>query len=351
MLQKRLIGACAGLFALLLTVAAPAQQSSVELLSDEVTAGPEPVSANAPAVEPASVPRSAYVIGPGDVLTIWAVDLDESGTRRHTIDGQGYLNMPLVGRIQVAGMRVDELENELNSRLKVYIRDPNVAVSIHEHRSQPVTIVGSVNRPGVHQLQGEKTLLEVISLAEGLRQDAGFSAKITRRLEYGEVPLPGAMVDGTERYSVAEVDIEDLFEGKRPEQNIVMMPNDVVTVPRAQMVYVVGAVTRAGGFAMAEQSKVSALQALALAGGLTPTAAQSKARILRQGEDENGRVEIAVNLKDIMSGKEPDIALGGEDILFVPNSGLKTVGATVTQAVIQAVSGIAVWRIGRSNSY
>lgn len=349
MVQKQLMRVCAVLFALLVVTAAPAQQSGVELLSDEVTAAPEALSATDAVPEQPNVPRSAYVVGPGDVLTIWAVDLDESGTRPHRVDGQGFINVPLIGRVDVAGKRVDELEKELNAKLKTYIREPNVAVSITEQRSQPVTVVGAVHRPGVMQLEGQKTLLEVVSLAEGLRDDAGFSAKITRRLEYGEVPLPNAKLDETERFSVAEVDLEQLFAGTNPAQNIVMMPNDVVTVPRAHMVYVVGAVERAGGFALAEQSQISALQALALAGGLTPTAAKTKARILRQSEDESGRVEIAVNLKDIMSGKEPDFPLGGDDILFVPTSGFKTVGATVGQAVLQAASGIAVWRIGRGS--
>ena len=350
MLQKRLIRACAALLALLVIGAAPAQQPGVELLSDEIKPAAEPLGETEAAVEPANLPRSAYVIGAGDVLTVWAADLDEDGTRLHRVDGQGYLNAPMVGRLQVAGMRVDELERELNSRLKVYIREPNVAVSIQEHRSQPVTIVGSVTRAGVYQLEGRKTLLEVISLAEGLRPEAGFSAKITRQLEFGEVPLPQAKLDASERYSVAEVDLEKLFAGASPEQNIVMQPNDVIAIPRAQMVYVVGAVQRAGGFALADQSQISAMQALALAGGLTATAAQSNARILRQSENESGRVEIAVNLKDIMSGKAPDFPLGGEDILFVPTSGFKTVGAVVGQAVIQAASGIAVWRVGRGDT-
>jgi polysaccharide export outer membrane protein len=246
-------------------------------------------------------------------------------------------------------MRVDDLERELNTRLKVYIKEPNVVVSIQEYRSQPVTVVGAVNRAGVHQLQGQKTLLEVISMAEGLRQDAGFSAKVTRRLEYGEVPLPSAQPDPTERFSVAEVDLEDLLAGKNPQQNIVMMPNDVVSIPRAHMVYVIGAVERSGGFALAEQSHISALQALALAGGLVQTAAGDRAKILRQTEDENGRVEIAVNLKDILTGKVPDVALGGEDILFVPQSGAKQIGLAVGRALLQATTSIAIWRIGRAD--
>jgi polysaccharide export outer membrane protein len=186
-------------------------------------------------------------------------------------------------------------------------------------------------------------------LAEGLRNDAGFSAKVTRRLEYGEVPLPGAQTDSTERFSVAQVDLEELFGGKHPEQNIVMMPNDVVSIPRAHMVYVVGQVVRAGGFALSEQSSISTLQALALAGGFAPAASPGKAKILRQGETESGRVEIAVNLDDILKGKEPDVALSGDDILFVPKSGAKQIGATITQALIQAAGNIMVWRIGRTN--
>jgi polysaccharide biosynthesis/export protein len=300
-----------------------------------------------PAVQ-AEVPRASYVLGPGDVVSIWAVDLDETAGRPQQIDSQGYLNVPLAGRFHVVGMRVDELERELNKRLKVYIKEPNVAVSIQEYRSQPVTVVGAVNRAGVEQLQGQKTLLEVISMAEGLRQDAGFSAKVTRRLEFGEIPLPNAQVDTTERFSVAEVDLEALLAGKKPEQNIVMMPNDVVSIPRAHMVYVIGAVERSGGFALAEQSDISALQALALAGGLVTTAAPNRAKILRQTENENGRVEIALNLKDILTGKEPDVALGGEDILFVPQSGAKQVGLALGRALVQAGTSIAIWRVGRA---
>jgi polysaccharide export outer membrane protein len=348
MSQTHLMVACAA--ALLAVVGSPAQQqSSVELLSQEVAAtngGAVTTAENAGAK--AEAPRASYVLGPGDVVSIWAVDLDETANRPQQIDSQGYLNVPLAGRIHVAGMRVDELEQELNKRLKVYIKEPNVAVSIQEYRSQPVTVVGAVNHAGVQQLQGQKTLLEVISMAEGLREDAGFSAKVTRRLEFGELPLPKAQIDGTERFSVAEVDLEALLAGKNPEQNIVMMPNDVVSIPRAQMVYVIGAVERSGGFALAEQSNISALQALALAGGLVITAAPNHAKILRQAENENGRVEIALNLKDILSGKQPDVPLGGEDILFVPQSGAKQVGLALGRALVQAGTSIAIWRIGRS---
>jgi polysaccharide export outer membrane protein len=349
MSQTRLIWACA--VALLAVVVSPAQQpSSVELLSQEVTATntTEAATAETPGAQ-AAAPRTSYVLGPGDVVSIWAVDLDETANRPQPIDSQGYLNVPLAGRIHVAGMRVDELEQDLNQRLKVYIKEPNVAVSIQEYRSQPVTVVGAVNRAGVHQLQGQTTLLEVISMAEGLRQDAGFSAKVTRRLEYGELPLPNAQTDSTERFSVAEVDLEALLAGKNPGQNIVMMPNDVVSIPRAQMVYVIGAVERSGGFALAEQSNISALQALALAGGLVTTASPTHAKILRQTENENARVEIALNLKNILSGKEPDVPLGGEDILFVPQSGAKQVGLALGRALVQAGTSIAIWRVGRAD--
>ena len=347
MSQTRWIRACAAGLLLLAVGVSPAQQSSVELLSQEVDAvSPEQMTAAEPSDVKPEPARASYVLGPGDVVLIWAVDLEETANRPQQIDSQGFLNVPLAGRVHVVGMRVDELERELNARLKVYIKEPNVAVSIQEYRSQPVTVVGAVNRAGVHQLQGQKTLLEVISMADGLREDAGFSAKVTRRLEYGEVPLPNAQPDATERFSVAEVDLEQLLAGKNPQQNIVMMPNDVISIPRAHMVYVIGAVERSGGFALAEQSNISALQALALAGGLRQTAAPNRAKILRQTEDENGRVEIALNLKDILTGKEADVPLGGEDILFVPQSGAKQIGMAVGRAVLQATTSIAIWRIG-----
>ena len=128
-------------------------------------------------------------------------------------------------------------------------------MAISEFRSQPVSILGAVNRPGVHQLQGRKTLFEVLSMAEGLCNDAGNKILIARQAVWGEIPLPQASPDESGKFSVAQVLASSIMAGKKPAENIQIMPNDVITVPRADLVYVVGSVRRAGGFAHAAKGR------------------------------------------------------------------------------------------------
>src|SRR5260370_24830505 len=115
-------------------------------------------------------------------------------------------------------MTVQETEQELNKLLSAYIRHPQVVVSVAEVRSQPVSILGAVNAPGVHQVQGRKTLLEMLALAGGIRSDAGYSVRITRQLEWGCIPLPGAEVDASWRVRVAQRNIKQNPEAQSPQE-------------------------------------------------------------------------------------------------------------------------------------
>jgi polysaccharide export outer membrane protein len=263
--------------------------------------------------------RSSYVLGPEDQIVIRALDAEEISDKPLRIDMNGYIRLPLAGRVRAAGLTLEQLEAELASRLKAYIQKPEVAVTITEFRSQPVSVLGSVKSPGVHQLQGRKTLVEILSLAGGLSGDAGHSVKITRLREWGPIPLRGAAQDASGQYSVAEVSLKSIMEATNPEANIVIRPHDVITVPRAEMVYVIGQVQRAGGFVLNERENISALKALSLAGGLDRAASPQNARILRAAGGSN-RLEIALDMKKILSGKAPDVPLQPEDILFVPSS-------------------------------
>ena len=158
-------------------------------------------------------------------------------------------------------------EKELNKRLSKYIKNPQAALDVKELRSQPASVLGAVNTPGVHQVSGRKTLLEMISMAGGIRADAGYSIRITRQVDWGCIPLPGATLDASGRYSVAQVNLQDIMSAKRPEENIQILPQDVVTVPKAELVYVAGAVKKSGGFILGEQERMSVLKALSLAEG------------------------------------------------------------------------------------
>lgn len=289
----------------------------------------------------------AYRLGAGDEIVIRAPEAEEISSDPLRIGPSGELTLPLAGRIHVAGLTSTELEIELRRRLSDYYLDPRPTVEISGFRSQPVSVIGAVRKPGVHQLEGGKSLVEMLSLAGGAREDAGSMVTITRRMENGPLPLPQAQTDPSGRFSVAEVSLPDLLEGRDPAANIEILPRDVVSVPRTQMVYVIGDVIKAGGFPMPERQGVSVLEALALAGGMTRTAGKKKARILRSGQGEGGRIEIAVNLKEVLAGRAEDPKLESEDILFIPKSGGKTAMLRGVEAAIAIGTGMLIWGVVR----
>jgi polysaccharide export outer membrane protein len=272
---------------------------------------------------PASAPN--YVLGPGDQLSLAVESLpDEFALRTFRIDLGGDINLPLAGRIHAGGLTIGEFEGKTEQRLVRFVKDPQVVVTITEFNSQPISILGAVNNAGVKQIVGRKTLFEVLSLAGGLRPDAGSAIKITRNLNQGPIPLPDAKTDPTGQFSVASVNVKAVLNATNPAENIVILPGDVISVSKADVIYAVGSVTRPGGFPLNQDVSLSALQVLSLAGGLTQTAALEKAQILRSVPGSSEHTETAVNLKRIMAGKAPDIQLQPNDILFVPNSAART---------------------------
>jgi polysaccharide export outer membrane protein len=288
--------------------------------------------------------RSTYLLGPDDELTISAPELDVPTTKTFRIDGQGDLQVPMVGRVHIAGLTVQQSELELDKRLATYIKDPQVAVDVKELRSQPASVLGAVNTPGIHQVQGHKTLLEMISMAGGVRPDAGYSIRITRKMEWGCIPLPSSTVDASGKFSVAQVNLQAIMEAKTPEENIQILPHDVITVPKAEMVFVTGEVKKSGGYILGERQSMSVLQAVSLAEGLNSTADKKHAKILRLDPNADDRVEIAVDLKGILEGKSADVKLQGNDILFVPGNAGKKIALRVIEAAIQTGSGVAIYR-------
>lgn len=297
------------------------------------------------ATQPAAAQlRSTYLLGVDDQITVRAIGVEEFNEKPIRIETDGTVRLPLIGRIPAAGMTIAALESEISKDLKTYVREPEVVVGITEFRSQPVSVIGSVRNPGVHQLQGNKTLVEVLSLAGGLADDAGYSVKITRRAEWGAIPLPGAITDPAKGYSIAEVRLNGILEATRPEDNILIKPNDVVSVPRALMVYVTGQVHRSGGFVLNGRQHMSVLQALSLAGGLDAASSPQHSRILRATHDSSDRAEVPVDLKKIMEGQSNDVSLEPDDILFIPSSVPKKAAIRAIEAAIQVGTGIAVFR-------
>jgi polysaccharide export outer membrane protein len=287
-------------------------------------------------------PKS-YVLGPDDQISVHVLNVDEIGPQSIRIDMQGNIHLALVGRMHAGDLTIEQLENAIGNQLKSYLLSPTVSVTIMEYHSQPISILGAVSRPGVHQLQGHKNLFEALSLAEGLRTDAGGEIRITRRKEWGPIPLKDAVNDPSGEYSVATVSVKSIMEATDPQENIEMKPNDVVSVPKAKMVYVVGSVRRPGGFVLSEKETLSVLQAVSLAEGLERTAASKKAVILRSATATAQRREVPIDVSRILSGKSSDMPLQANDILFIPNNMAKSIALRTSEALIQAGTGMAIY--------
>jgi polysaccharide biosynthesis/export protein len=286
--------------------------------------------------------RSTYLLGPEDELQISGPEMEDTANKLVRVDGEGDIQVPLVGRVHVADLTVQQAEEELNKHLSKYIRHPQAALDVKELRSQPASVLGAVNAPGVHQVEGHKTLLEMISMAGGTRPDAGYRIQITRQVEWGCIPLAGATLDASGKYSVAQVNLQDIIEAKRPEENIQVLPHDVISVPKAELIYVTGAVKKSGGFILGEHQTMSVLQAVSLAEGLGQSPDAKHARIVRTVGDQ--KTEIPVDLKTLLQGKGKDVPMQGNDILFVPDSTGRRVALRVMEAAIQTGTGLAIYR-------
>jgi polysaccharide export outer membrane protein len=275
-----------------------------------------------------------------DQISLFVTDLEDSFTEKtFRIDQNGDLSLPMIGRIHAGGLTQAELEEQVKTRFSLLLKAPDIVVNVTEFASKPVSVLGAVNRAGIVQLQGGKTLFEVLSLAGGLQSDAGTVVKITRDLQWGPLPVPGATVSSNGQYSIGAVHLRGVMQSS-PE-NIIIREGDTIFVPKADIVYAVGSVTTPGAFPIGENESLSALQVVALAQGMVKTAAPGKATILRAIPGTHSRSQIPINLKLLMAGKAPDIPLQADDILFVPSSGAKTVGFRTIDAIVNAATGMA----------
>src|SRR5271156_680105 len=281
---------------------------------------------------------TSYILGPEDLITVRVFAADDIPDKPAQIDNNGSVTLPMIGLVHAAGLTVEQFQATLVTAYKKYFKDPQVTVQVNEFHSQPVSVAGNVNSPGVVQLRGNRNLMEVISQAGGLRADAGDTVLITRNLSEGPIPVAGAFTDPTGKYSVAHINIRSVMSGKNPGANIQIKPHDVITVPRARLVYVLGNVGRPGGYVMTENETMSLTQAIALAGGWDKTASLSSARVLR-ADGGAQREQIPADIKKIMQNKAPDLELRPDDILFVPNSFGKQLGARGADAAIGAATG------------
>jgi polysaccharide export outer membrane protein len=333
-----------------------------------------------------------YRIGPQDLLDINIFEAPELN-RTVRVSENGEVSLPLLGGIHVVRLTARELENTLAARLREFLKDPHVSVMVTAIESHPVSVIGEVNKPGVFQVRGSKTLLEMLSMAQGLAPDAGDevlvmrnagynrgqdgSAQTTQSAQAGTGETSGKDAEGIksgrgpddsgkdgalknnatastagtndvgathgQQGDTLAINLRHLLNSRDPGLNVPIYAGDIVKVARAGIVYVVGAVRKPGGFTVKGNEQMSLLKAIALAEGLSNTSSKGHTRIIRTDESSGKRSEIPVELGKILDGKAPDMNLQAADIVFVPSSTGKTVLFRSTDAIINTASGVAIF--------
>jgi polysaccharide export outer membrane protein len=249
-----------------------------------------------------------YVIGRQDLLQISVFQLD-SLSQTVRVQEDGTISLPLVGELRVEGMTRRELEKSIAARLTPrYLLDPQVSVFVKEFQSKKVAVLGAVGRPGSFELIGTRTLLEMLSLAEGiLKEQAGATIQIHRKGPNGQT-------------HVIPIDFAAL-EGGVPTANVVVQGGDIIHVPVDDLllIYVNGAVRRPDVFKVKRSEPLTVLRAVTMAGGINERGSERRVQVVRQQPDGTARV-IPVDLKRIKKGKDPDIALEKNDVVVVPEA-------------------------------
>jgi polysaccharide export outer membrane protein len=288
-----------------------------------------------------------YTIGPEDLLNIDVFNVPELN-KTVRVANDGMISLPLIGRVQAAGLTTAELRKELEAKwAETYLENPQVTVFVADFRSRPVSVIGAVDKPGLFYLAAPRTLIEVLSMAGGLgkRADApGRTVLVTRREGFADLQF----TDGMSLVAVdkLEINLRKLLYSHNDALNIEIKPFDTVSVSRADIVYVVGEVRRPGGFVLQDQEKLTVMQALALAEGCTGTAARRNAMIIHRSED-GSRTEVRINLSKVLKGKAHDPELAANDVLFVPTSWGKAAGFRGAEAALGTLSGVLIYSSAR----
>jgi polysaccharide export outer membrane protein len=235
--------------------------------------------------------------------------------------------LPLVGDVLLAGLTPDEAQAVIARRLVTgnFILEPQVSVFVKEYAAQGVSVLGEVEKPGIYPLLGSHGLFDVLSMAGGATPKSGPTVTITHRSRPND-PVQVKLVD----------------VGQSSNANSKILPGDTVFVSKAGLVYVVGDVKNPSAVVIENDSEMTVLKAIAIAGGVNPTAALNSAKLIRR--TSNGPEETPLSLKKILAAKGTDLKLQPEDIIFVPNSAAKSVGRRGLEAVLQAATGVAIYR-------
>jgi polysaccharide biosynthesis/export protein len=277
------------------------------------------------------------VITPDDVLEVYVLDVPEL-SRQYRVSPAGKVVLPLLpDSLSAAGLTPEEFSDSLAKQLRDHglVTNPHIVVTIVSSRLKSVAITGAVKMPQIYPVFGKTTLLDVLSQAQGLADDASNVAIISR----------GSAGEQATGQSTQSVDIKKLLQDSNPSDNVDVYPGDRVTVPQAGIVYVVGAVNKPGGFMIKTSNGMTVLQALAMAEDVKLDSVKSKSVIIRPNpKAPEGHEQIPVNLNQVLQGKQQDMVMRADDILYVPESASKRAFRNIGQAALQAATLAVVYR-------
>ena len=289
-------------------------------------------------------------IGVGDLIHVDVFDVPEL-SRDVRVSDTGDIGYPLIpGRISVAGLTQFQLEEKLRQLLVDHglVAHPQVSVFVREQSSQPISVIGAVAHPIVYQVLRPTTLLELLAAAGGVSDSAGSEVLVTRQSREGSPMVKPASVSENDAPNERTITIRlrDLLESGNPAFNIQVYGGDVVTVPQAGIVYVMGSgIAQPGGYVLQSHGEqITVLKAIALARGLTTFAKANDAVIMRNNAVTGAKDNIPVHIKQIENRRADDVAMKANDILYVPDSVGKRALARSGEAAIGIATGAAIYR-------
>jgi polysaccharide export outer membrane protein len=257
-----------------------------------------------------------YRLGPEDLLEITIYNIPEGGNtmpqgttgpiaRRMEVrlSQEGTIALPMLGDIPAAGLTAATLERLLRQRYEEFLHAPQLGVQIKEYRSQQVSVIGAVSKPGMYQLPGPRTLVDVLSMAGGINERAGEQVHIYRQGPQGR-----------------QTHIVDLLALASHPQMVNMPVNagDVVNVPLAGMFFVEGAVGKPGSYPLTRPYTLT--QALAIAGGVTRTLASYDEVAIYRRSNGTEAEKIPIDLSAIWDRRASDPPIATNDVISVPIS-------------------------------
>jgi polysaccharide biosynthesis/export protein len=295
-----------------------------------------------------------YKLAPKDVIEVIVEDAPELSIK-YTIPTSGMVPLRFLGNTKIIDMTTDEVSALIADRLRGrYLKDPKVYVSVIQFNSRTFFIQGAVRTPGAYVVSGRLSLFKLMTIAGGLQENHGGTAYIFReakpkaeKLETGQLSDtekklkqlvdnakgndPAAEVVGEPDYEVVTANISGILRG-RLDNNIIIQPSDVVYIPPADVFYVSGEVKTPGQFQI--RQGITLRQAITLAGGTLFKAKLGSGIIFRTDPVTGNFTEMPVDIGAVQSGKQPDIPILGNDVIWIPNSTVKALGATVLNTLI-----------------